>query len=129
MKLKILVTMILALCFIYAGTAEETKETANVAGEWSITITFIAGTGHHTAIFEQKGEKLSGVYKGQFKEGTLRGKIKGNTIEFTGYLKHEATRLSFSYKGTIEDGKMKGTVGMGEFWSATWTAERAKKKK
>ena len=96
---------------------------------WSITITFVAGTGNHTAIFEQEGEKLTGVYKGEFKEGNLSGKILGNTIDFTGYIKHEATSVSFHYTGTIDGNVMKGTVDMGEYWSATWTAKRPEKEK
>ena len=101
---------------------------AQVAGKWLITLQFVAGEGHHTAIIEQKDGDLGGVYKGEFKEGSLRGSVKGNTVDFTGWLKHEATGLSFHYTGSIDGDTMKGTVDMGEYWSATFTAKREKKK-
>ena len=101
----------------------------NVEGTWSITLTFIAGEGHHTAIFEQQNGKLTGVYKGEYKEGTLRGTVEDNTIDFTGYLKHEATGLRFQYTGTVEGDTMEGEVDMGEYWKATWTAEKKKPEK
>ena len=101
---------------------------AQVAGKWLITIQFIAGEGRHTAVIEQKDSDLGGVYKGEFKEGSLRGSVKGNAVEFTGWLRHEATGLSFHYTGAIDGDTMKGTVDMGEYWTATWTAKREKKK-
>ena len=101
----------------------------SVAGEWSITITFISGSANHTAIIRQDGNKLTGVYKGTFKEGVLRGTVKGNTIDFTGYLKHEATNVSFHYTGVFDGKTMTGNVDMGEYWKATWTAKPVKEKK
>ena len=101
---------------------------AQVAGKWLITIQFIAGEGRHTAVIEQKDSDLGGVYKGEFKEGTLRGSVKGNTVDFTGWLRHEATGLSFHYTGSVDGDTMKGTVDMGEYWTATFTAKREKKK-
>ncbi|MBN1293505.1 MAG: hypothetical protein JXB48_16820 [Candidatus Latescibacteria bacterium] len=118
----------LLLCvFCLTGLVTAEEESANVAGTWSITIKFIAGTGNHTAVIEQKGEKLSGTYKGEIIEGTLNGTVKGNTVDFSGFLKHEATGVSFHYTGTVDGDTMSGTVEMGEYWTATWTAKRAKK--
>ena len=125
-KFFLLMFMVCGLCL--AGTISADESPAKIAGTWSITITFVAGTGHHTAIIEQSGEKLSGTYKGEFKEGTLRGTVKGNSIDFTGFLKHQATGLRFHYTGTIDGDTMKGTVDMGEYWTATWTAKRKKKR-
>ena len=119
-----LVSLMLILpCTVYAD-----GQTADVAGTWSITITFIAGEGHHTAVITQKDSTLAGVYKGEFKEGTLRGRVSGNAVDFTGYLKHEATGLRFRYKGNIDGDTIKGTVDMGEYWTATFSAKRGKKK-
>ena len=120
-----LLFIVCGLCL--TGTILADEPTAKIAGTWSITIEFVAGTGHHTAIIKQNGEKLTGVYKGEIKEGTLRGIVKGNSIDFTGFLRHKATGVRFHYTGTIDGDTMKGTVDMGEYWTAKWTAKRAKK--
>ena len=116
------------LMLILPCTVNADGQTADVAGTWSINIRFVAGEGHHTAVITQKDSTLAGVYKGEFKEGTLRGRVKGDTIDFTGYLRHEATGVSFRYKGSIDGDTIKGTVDMGEYWTATFTAKRNKKK-
>ncbi len=111
--------------------AQTDEKSIDISGEWEINLTFIAGEANHTAIIEQAGDKLSGTYKGEFKEGSLRGSVKGNSIDFTGRIKHEATSVSFHYTGTIEGDTMKGTVDMGEYWTAEFTAKKkdAKKRK
>ena len=127
-KLFLLSTVFIAGYFLNLSLAHEKEITPNIEGEWSITINFISGVGHHIALIKAKGDTLSGLYKGQFKEGHLRGLIKKNKVDFTGYLKHQATNITFHYTGTIEGDTMKGMVNMGEYWSATWTARRVYKK-
>ena len=97
---------------------------ANVAGRWDIDIQFVHGSGHYTAFFEQEGEKLSGTYRGQFIEGGLVGSIQGNHIEFRGDLRIEGSHLFYNYTGTVEGNTMSGTVNMGEYGEARWTARK-----
>ena len=118
--------IIIAVCMTGSGFPDETP--SNVEGTWNISIKFIAGEATHKAVIEQDDNGLSGIYKGEFKEGTLRGRVEGKNIDFTGRLKHEAQGLSFHYTGTIEGDSMSGTVNLGEFWTATFTAKREKKK-
>jgi len=125
MKRRVFFTMLVMVVFLN-GVSGAQQKPADVTGEWAITITFIAGTGHHTAIIEQDGGKLTGTYKGEILEGGLRGTVTENTIDFTGSLRHESTGVRFHYTGTIEGDTMKGTVEMGEYWSAEWTAKRKK---
>lgn len=118
--------MLLSVCLMSVGIAEEKSEPADVAGEWAITLTFVSGTGHHTAIIEQKGDKLSGNYKGEFLEGPLSGTVKGKTIDFSGRLSYMRLGVRFHFTGTIQGDTMKGTVEMDEYWTAKWIAKRKK---
>lgn len=113
---------------IYPGLPLCQEKAITASGEWSIIIKFVSGIGSHIAQIQQKNDSLSGVYKGEVKNGTLRGTIKGDAIDFTGNLKHEASYLQFHYTGKISGDKMEGKVDMGEYWTATWSAQRTKKK-
>ena len=127
-RIKLLFALFfLTVCFMSVSYCQE-KKSADISGKWSITITFTVGEGRHTAVIEQDGEKLSGIYKGEILEGSLRGTVKESTVDFTGRLKHEATGIRYHYTGTVEGDTMKGTVDMGEYWSAKWTAKREGKK-
>jgi regulator of RNase E activity RraA len=97
---------------------------ANVAGEWLISLKFVAGTAQHIATIIQNGDKISGEYKGEFKEGTLSGVVQNNRVDFTARLSHEATTVVYHYTGKSEGDRMTGEVDMGEYWTAEWTAVR-----
>ena len=129
MKIRFIAGFFFVLfCLTGVISGQDQAKTPNMKGEWSITLTFVAGEAHHTAVFEQDGENLTGVYKGELTEGRLRGKVQGNTVDFTGYLQHEATGVSFHYTGTIEGDTIKGTVDMGEYWTADFVMKKGKKK-
>ena len=128
MKTKaVVILMLLAVCLTGSGVESQQGDAVNVAGTWSITIKFIKGTGHHTAIIEQDGNTLSGIYEGEILKGSLRGTVNGDTVDFTGSLRHESSGVRFHYTGTVVGETMQGTVEMGEYWSAQWTAKRTKK--
>lgn len=113
---------------LYPGLPLCQEKASNATGEWSIILKFVSGIGNHIAQIQQKSDSLSGIYKGEVKVGTLKGTIKGENIDFTGSLKHEASYLQFHYTGKILGDKMEGKVDMGEYWTATWSAQRTKKK-
>ena len=121
-KMFIVSLVILAVCLSGTVIAQD----QNVAGKWSITIKFIRGTGNHTADIAQDGNELSGTYKGAALEGKLRGRVEGNKVTFSTSLRNQTASSRFSFTGTIEGDSMKGTVDMGEYWTAEWTAKRTK---
>jgi len=126
MKRLSVVFILFAVCATTFGAGAEDTGVVNVAGEWEITMTYVVGSATHTATIVQDGGKLTGDYKGGFLEGKLSGAIKGNEIAFTGRLRHEATSVRYSYKGTVDGDSIKGTVDMGEYWTADFTATRKK---
>jgi hypothetical protein len=118
-------TLILTSSLAAASIATVVAENASpVAGRWDIVIQFVHGTGNYTAFFEQDGEKLSGTYRGQFVEGDLEGTVRQDQIQFRGYLKIEGTRLLYDYAGTVTGESMSGTMTMGEYGEARWTATK-----
>ena len=119
-KILLCLVVIASLSAGFSGSRVQPR----VAGEWAIALKFVAGEARHTAIFVQNGDSLSGQYKGLFEEGTLSGLVQGDRIDFSARISHEATSIVYHYSGKIEGETMKGTVEMGEYWTAEWTAVR-----
>ena len=75
--------------------------------------------------FEQEGEKITVTMESRRgDEFTTEGTIKGNEIEWTVSRETPRGAMTLSYKGTVEGETMSGTVEMGDFGSADWTAKR-----
>ncbi len=98
---------------------------ADVSGTWDMTVNTEAGTGNPVFTFEQKGEALSGTYKGLLGEAKLSGTVKGDRIEFSFEGAYEGNRIRIHYSGTIEGaGSMKGVARFGDLGEGTWSGRK-----
>ena len=96
----------------------------NIAGLWESTIQFKAGTTRHTFYLDLKTNMLRGQYTGRLVKGPLKGHVDGNQVEFSSSGRLEGTSLSYTYKGTFNGDTMSGTVDLGEYGPATFSATR-----
>ena len=96
----------------------------NVAGTWTLRLRFLYGEAVHTVTLEQDGDRLSGRYRGQFSTSDVQGSVHGTEIEMRAALRHEASSVFYAYTGQVDGDTMRGTVDLGEYWTAEWTAER-----
>ncbi len=103
---------------------EPQGQPVNIAGLWELHLEFVRGSANHKLILEQDGAKLMGTHEGEFASGDLSGAVAGNTVRFQSGYPTEGARVSYQFSGKIEDGKMSGTVNLGEYGEAKWTAER-----
>jgi hypothetical protein len=97
---------------------------ASIAGQWDVRLEFNYGAASHSVILEQEGTRLMGTHHGEFAAGDLNGSVAANSVTFQSSLPTHGTRVSFQFNGTVADGKMSGTVLLGEYGEAKWTAER-----
>jgi uncharacterized pyridoxal phosphate-dependent enzyme len=97
---------------------------ASVAGQWQLQIDFDRGSAMHALIIEQQGTKLEGTHRGEFVSGDLSGAVAGNIVRFRSSQRIQGTRLFYDFKGTVEGDKMAGSVNLGEYSEARWSANR-----
>ncbi len=95
-----------------------------VAGQWQLTIDFDRGSAVHTLVLEQEGTKLEGTHHGEFVSGDLRGAIAADIIRLRSSQKIQGTRLVYDFTGTVKNDRMTGSVNMGEYGEARWSAQR-----
>jgi L-seryl-tRNA(Ser) seleniumtransferase len=97
---------------------------ATIAGQWDVHLEFVHGSANHKLILEQEGGRLMGTHEGEFASGDLSGTVAGNTVRFQSGYATEGSRVSFQFSGKVEGSRMSGTVALGEYGEATFTAER-----
>ncbi len=96
----------------------------SVAGQWDLRIDFVYGSASHSLLFEQEGGRLVGTHRGEFASGDLAGTVAARKVAFQSSLPTEGARVSFQFSGIEEGGKLSGTVALGEYGEARWTAEK-----
>jgi uncharacterized pyridoxal phosphate-dependent enzyme len=98
---------------------------SDVSGQWDVQIAYVASTATHTLHLKQTGNRLEGSHQGDFVSRDLTGTVDGNSVQIaSSYTERHGDALSFRFTGTVAGDAMSGTLDMGEYLAATWTAKR-----
>jgi len=98
--------------------------TLDLSGRWDAELVFMRGSEPHTLFLEQKDGRLGGTHCGEALRGKLEGWIEGDEVEFRSVQPTEATELEFRFRGKATPQSISGTVDLGEYGKANWTAQR-----
>jgi L-seryl-tRNA(Ser) seleniumtransferase len=97
---------------------------ADVSGSWELATEYILGKSDHAMSLEQDGVAIEGPYRSQFQWSTVSGEVDGSKVAFQVRLGTQANWLTYKFEGEVSGDTMEGTVDLGEFWKAHWTAQR-----
>jgi uncharacterized pyridoxal phosphate-dependent enzyme len=98
---------------------------SDVSGQWDVRIEYLASTSTHTLHLKQSGNRLEGLHQGDFVSRDLSGTIEGNTVQISSsYTERHGDALSFRFSGNVAGDSISGTLDMGEYLAAKWTAKR-----
>jgi hypothetical protein len=73
-----------------------TEPTAQLAGQWALTLEFVSGRADHTLVIEQESTEIRGTHKGAFLTGDLRGYVDGHLIRFRSSHKYEGSYVNYT---------------------------------
>ena len=101
------------------------EPSANVSGRWDVTIRYTASTGTHALHLQQTGNRLEGIHQGDFLTRDISGTISADTVRLASNVsERHGDALTYRFTGTVTGGTMEGSLDMGEYLAATWTARR-----
>jgi L-seryl-tRNA(Ser) seleniumtransferase len=97
----------------------------DVSGQWDVRVEYIASASTHTLHLRQTGNRIEGTHQGDFVSRDLSGTIDGNRVQLSSsYTERHGDSLSFRFTGTVTGAEMTGTLDMGEYLAAKWSAKR-----
>lgn len=99
-------------------------ELASIDGQWQATLEFDRGSAENTFVFEQKGNDVLGTHHGEYVSGDLTGSVSANQVHFHTSRHIEGQVLNYEFAGTVTGETMAGTINMGEYGMAKWSAQR-----
>jgi L-seryl-tRNA(Ser) seleniumtransferase len=98
----------------------------NLTGRWEVQIQYAAGRSTHVLHLSQQGNQLSGAHDGEFSSRDIAGSINGNTVQLSSSLSGQrGDSVSYRFTGTLAENSISGTIDMGEYLNAQWTATRS----
>jgi L-seryl-tRNA(Ser) seleniumtransferase len=104
---------------------EQQAPAIDISGRWVALIRFASGSTTHELDLRLTHSQVSGVHKGKSKEGRVTGTVAGDEVRLLSSLPYDSIKLQYHFSGQVSANGMAGTVDLGEFGTATWTAKRA----
>jgi uncharacterized pyridoxal phosphate-dependent enzyme len=97
----------------------------DISGQWRVAITFVASTTTHVLQLRQKSATIEGSHQGDFDTRDVSGSMDGARVMLTSRITERAGyALNYRFTGELAGDTMSGSIDMGEYRSATWTARR-----
>ena len=93
---------------------------ADVTGTWIMAVETGAGSGTPTFVLVQKGDSLSGSYKGQLGEAQVTGTVTGDDVVIEYKIDAQGQTLAVKYAGKVDGNSMSGKVSLGQFGEGTF---------
>lgn len=97
---------------------------ASISGRWDADIEFFSATSKHVLFIEQDGNWIQGAHKGEFTVRDMRGTIEGDAVKLRSVDRHPADAITFIFNGTLLGDSITGSIYMGEYRTAKFTAKR-----
>jgi L-seryl-tRNA(Ser) seleniumtransferase len=97
----------------------------NLSGRWAVDIEYTASKTTHTLHLQQDGANLAGTHQGDFVERDVTGTVNGTTVSLASVVTEQhGFALTYRFSGTIAGDTMSGSLNLGEYRSAKWSARR-----
>jgi uncharacterized pyridoxal phosphate-dependent enzyme len=110
---------------LYKDPVVPTGTPAQIAGKWAVAIRYSRGIGEQVFTLTQTGGALQGEQHGELYSATLKGVVHANQVQLRSEMPVSGNSISWTFQGQLEGDRLSGTVHLGEFGDATWSAMRA----
>ena len=97
----------------------------NLSGRWDVEIRYTASGTTHTLHLQQTGNRIEGTHQGNFLARDISGTISGDTVSLASVVtERHGDALTYRFSGKVAGETLSGSLDMGEYLAATWTARR-----
>lgn len=104
----------------------ELKEASvNIGGHWEVTVQFLSSTSEHTLYIEQDGNWIQGMHHSDFSTQEIMGLVEGDQVKMRSNVRIPGSGVTYLFSGTATKDSMDGSIHLGEYLTATFSAKRA----
>jgi L-seryl-tRNA(Ser) seleniumtransferase len=97
----------------------------DLTGQWTVRVQYAASTSTHSFLVTQKGNDLGGYHQGDFMTRELTGTVDGDAVRIrSAFGEQHGDSINLTFSGKLAGDQMSGTLDMGEYLGASWTATR-----
>lgn len=106
-------------------TDDMNPPSVSVGGHWDVTVDFFSSSSQHSLYIEQDGNWIQGTHHSDFSTQEIMGMIEGDQIKMRSNVRIPGSNVVYMFSGTASAGVISGSVYLGEYLNAKFTARRA----
>jgi seryl-tRNA(Sec) selenium transferase len=99
--------------------------TATISGHWDVTVEFFTSKSNHKLYIEQDGNWIQGTHESDFSEQEMMGMVEGDQVKLRSNIRMPGDGITYMFSGTISNGSFAGSVYLGEYLTAKFTAKKS----
>ncbi|MDX2246997.1 MAG: aminotransferase class V-fold PLP-dependent enzyme [Bacteroidia bacterium] len=108
-----------------APAAELAAPTVNVVGHWNVEMEFFTSKSAHKFFISQDGNWIQGTHQSDFSTSEIVGMVEGNKVKLRSTHRQTGDSLTYWFSGEVSNTGITGSVFLGEYLTAKFTATRA----
>ncbi len=96
----------------------------DISGHWDLTVEYFTSTSHHKLFLQQEGNWIEGAHQSDFSTQEIMGTVEGDRVKLRSQVSQPGDRIPFLFSGQVSGDSMAGTIHLGEYLTAQFTATR-----
>lgn len=96
----------------------------DLTGHWEVQMDFFAGSSNHFFYLEQTGNWVQGSHHSDFARQEIAGTVEREQVKLRSLMQQPGDHILYLFSGALSDGGFAGSVFLGEYLTARFTARR-----
>ena len=96
-----------------------------LGGHWDLTVEYFSSTSQHQLYLQQEGNWITGTHQSDYSRQDIVGTVEGDRVKLRSQVSQPGDRIPFLFSGQVAGEIMSGSIFLGEYLTAQFTARRA----
>lgn len=97
----------------------------DISGHWDVTVEYFSSTSQHQLYLQQEGNWIEGVHQSDFSSQEIAGTVERDQVKLRSQIHQPGDNLLFLFSGQVSDEIISGSIFLGEYLTAQFTAKRS----
>jgi D-glucosaminate-6-phosphate ammonia-lyase len=97
----------------------------DISGHWDLTVEYLSSTCQHKLYLQQEGNWIKGVHQSSFSSQEIVGTVEGDQVKMRSEVRQPGDCIPFLFAGRALGDIMSGSIFLGEYLSAQFSAQRS----
>lgn len=106
-------------------SAELEAPSVSLGGHWEVEMEFFTSKSAHKFFIDQDGNWIQGSHQSDFSMSEIVGMVEGNKVKLRSSHRQAGDGITYWFSGEVKDNVMSGSVFLGEYLTAKFSAKRA----